>query len=168
MMHTIKELINKNKNSFTYIQNNQNKTQEFFNLYDETSNFLASFSSESIFIFLDGTYQSAAILLACLSSEVRTHGYSHDFPLKEIDREIDLFNPKLIFIPRNIDSTYLSTNFVKERKLDIDHFELFIDEKNANSQKLAPKYIQSLIMRTSGSTGFPKYLSISEDIINKR
>lgn len=167
-MSTLSELVSRSQKQFRYIQNNIDVTQDFFNSYFLVLTLLNTYKQKIIFLFLDGSYESAAILLACLSRNIQTHAYSQELSMEEIRSELEIFRPHLLVCPRTKSHDLADAGLFNKPIFSMSFFNfhqpqnfVMIDSKKGVNEK-------KLVTRTSGSTGYPKYLNITESLITQR
>lgn len=142
------------------LNNHTYKTNDFFESVNNYSLFFSKFEQNSrVIILLDGSPESAALLISGLSTGMKCHVYSSSIGKLELEKEVQLLNPSLIMIP-----TYKQMYFLNwlSQSLDcnqINNFFAMVFNKDTVDIFSGKQF--NLVARTSGSTGKPKYLALT-------
>lgn len=167
MVNIFQDLMMKSNKGFLFLENSQDKTKEFKTDYYNLLKFFQKSKANTIFLFLDGSYQSASALLAAKSTMANVFIYSKDISETEIVSDIKKFQPRYLVLPKakRIDFRKLSCSV----EMTFGHFQILLWEApQASSRGEVLPLSDVLITRTSGSTGLPKYLVLDENIVNLR
>lgn len=167
MVNIIQSLVMKSNKGFLFLENSQDKTKDFKNDYYNLLTFFQKSKADTIFLFLDGSYQSASVLLAAKSTKANVFIYSKDISETEIVSEIKKFQPSFLVLPKAKRVNFREWNCSIE--MTFGHFQILLwMPSHTSSRGGVLPLTDVLITRTSGSTGQPKYLVLDEDIVNLR
>ena len=162
-MNTVNEFfLSAQKNGFeiNVINDVTYKTSHFFDSIKIYNHFFSkSHQGDRVILLLDGSPESAALLVSCLSTGLKCHVYSSNIGKLELEKEVQLLTPSLILFPTYKQiyfQNWLSQSFDSSR---INYY--FAVKLNETSDVTFDNKQYNLVARTSGSTGSPKYLAFS-------
>ena len=136
------------------------KTRHFF---DSIMNYTRFFSklhqNDRVILLLDGSPESAALLVSSLRVGLKCHVYGSNIGKLDLEKEVQLLKPTFIVFPtykQMYFQNWLSQPFDSNR---INYY--FAVKLNETRGDIFDSKHYNLVARTSGSTGSPKYLAFS-------